>query len=116
MMLIDENLSYKLAARIRNTFKGTVAVSKIEALGEGAPDQNVWDYAKRHRLAILTKDQDFVEYWARLGPPPKVIHIKMGNSRLAKIESLINDNRVVINQFLTQENSGLPTLCPHDHL
>ena len=114
MLLIDENLSYKLAARIRDTFTGTVAVSKIDALGEGAPDQAVWDYAKHHHLAILTKDRDFVEYWSRLGPPPKVIHIKIGNSRLAAIEGFINNNRSAINQFLTQKNSGLLTLSPYD--
>lgn len=53
MLLIDENLSYKLAARINGQFPGVVAVSRVEALGEGAPDQNVWDYAKHHNLVCL---------------------------------------------------------------
>ncbi len=37
MILIDENLSYKLAARIEADYKGAQAVSRIESLGEGAP-------------------------------------------------------------------------------
>lgn len=109
MLLIDENLSYKLAARISNRFMGVVAVSRVEALGEGASDQSVWDYARHNGLAIVSKDWDFVDYWSRLGPPPKVIHIQIGNARLAAVQSLIMDNQDRINQFLAKENSGL--LC-----
>ncbi|WP_422135457.1 DUF5615 family PIN-like protein [Endozoicomonas sp. ALD040] len=110
MILIDENLSYKLAARIEADYKGTQAVSRVESLGEGAPDRLVWEYAKAHNKAILTKDKDFVDFWSRFGPPPKVIHIKIGNARLPALESLISNNRSRINQFLTETNDGLLTI------
>ncbi|MGO0308726.1 DUF5615 family PIN-like protein [Endozoicomonas acroporae] len=109
MLLFDENLSYKLARMVSKPFRGAVAVSRVATLGEGASDQSVWDYAKHQDLAIVTKDRDFVDYWSRLGPPPKVIHIQIGNARLAAVQSLIMDNQDCINQFLAEENSGL--LC-----
>ena len=107
MILIDENLSYKLAARIHSDFEGSIAVSKAPELGEGAPDQRVWDYAKDHGLALLTKDKDFVDYWSRFGPPPKVIRIEIGNARLSAIEALIRNNKTIIHNFLLEKNSGL---------
>ncbi|MGI9282254.1 MAG: DUF5615 family PIN-like protein [Endozoicomonas sp.] len=107
MFLIDENLSYKLAARLEDDFMGIEAVSKVTSLGEGSSDEQVWKYAKNHQLAILTRDKDFVDYWSRLGPPPKVIHLIITNSRLSAIESLIKQNRILIHQFLSENNNGL---------
>lgn len=107
MLLIDENLSYKLAERVSNDFKAIAAVSKVSSLGEGASDPKVWEYAKNNNLALLTKDKDFVDFWKRYGPPPKVIRLDIGNSRLQAVEALIRKNKAEILKFLSDTNSGL---------
>nr|WP_269783485.1 DUF5615 family PIN-like protein [Marinibactrum halimedae] len=105
--MIDENLSYKLAARLNNDFQDTVAVARLPSLGEGAPDTAVWEYAKEHGLTLLTKDKDFVDYWKRFGPPPKVIRLEIGNSRLQASEALVRNNKNLIFQFINTPQQGL---------
>lgn len=100
MLLIDENLSYRLVAKLTSDFPGTVAVAKESTLGEGVSDRKVWEYAKSNNLAILTKDKDFVDYWKRYGPPPKVIRLKIGNNRLSNIESLMKKYKSTIFHFI----------------
>ncbi|MCJ8270949.1 MAG: DUF5615 family PIN-like protein [Psychrosphaera sp.] len=107
MLLIDENLSYKLVERLQTDFPGICCVAKTPELGEGTADEIVWHYAKTNNLAILTKDRDFVEFWQRFGPPPKVVHLEIGNCRLLVTESLLRNNQATIMQFLLSSQSGL---------
>jgi len=105
VLLIDENLSYRLVARLTADFPGTTSVVKQVTLGEGVSDGSVWKYAKINDLAILTKDKDFVDYWKHDGPPPKVIRLKIGNSRLNNIEFLIKNNKTKIFEFIDSNSS-----------
>ena len=107
MLLIDENLSYKLAPGLQKDFPGTLSVTVAPGLGGGADDANVWAFAKGQGLAILTKDKDFVEYWRRFGPPPKVIRLDIGNCRLAALRTRIDANRQRILTFLASSTDGL---------
>lgn len=99
MLLLDENISYKLAVRISDEFPSTKATSQVGALGEGANDKSVWDYAKANKLVLVTKDKDFVEYWQRFGPPPKVVKLEIGNCRINAIELLLKRNKQIITLF-----------------
>jgi predicted nuclease of predicted toxin-antitoxin system len=45
-------------------------------------DEQIWDYAKVNNLTIITKDSDFSHKIIFKQPPPKVIHIKIGNMKL----------------------------------
>lgn len=107
MILIDENLSYKLAARLDGLFPGIKAVTKTKALGEGTKDKKVWSYAKENHLAILTVDKDFEEFYRRFGPPPKVIRLMVGNERVTATEILIKNNATQIKQFFNSETGFL---------
>lgn len=107
MLLIDENLSYKLVERLQTDFPSICCVAKVTALGEGTADEVVWHYAKTNNLAILTKDRDFVEFWQRFGPPPKVILLDIGNCRLSVMETMVRNNKNTIMQFLNSSNNGL---------
>lgn len=107
MLLLDENLSYKLVARLIHEFPGIQAVAKVHSLGEGTVDEKVWDYAKTNNLMLVTKDKDFVDYWKRFGPPPKVIKLEIGNCRLSAIESLLKNNRDNITKFLSNSDGLL---------
>ena len=56
MLLLDENLSYKLVTRLVHEFPNTQAVAQVENLGVGTSDELVWKYAKTNSLALVTKD------------------------------------------------------------
>ena len=55
-----------------------------------AKDQVIWEYAKENSLTIITKDSDFSNRILFKDPPPKVIHIKIGNVSMKEFHRLIN--------------------------
>ncbi len=46
------------------------------------PDAAIWQYAKEHGLIIVSKDTDFSDWVMLSDPPPKVIHLRIGNMRM----------------------------------
>jgi predicted nuclease of predicted toxin-antitoxin system len=51
-------------------------------LGDTWTDSQIWDYARAHSLIIITKDTDFSNKILVSKPPPKVIHLRVGNMRI----------------------------------
>lgn len=53
-------------------------------------DQQIWEYAREENLVIVTKDTDFYNSILISDPPPKVIHLKIGNMRLKEMHEFLN--------------------------
>jgi predicted nuclease of predicted toxin-antitoxin system len=70
-LLFDENLSPHLVERLADVYPESQHVSAAEL--SAAFDSAVWEYAKRHRFAIVSKDSDFAERSVLEKGPPKVI-------------------------------------------
>lgn len=45
----------------------------------------MWTYAKERGLTIVSKDTDFSDRVLVSEPPPRVIHVKLGNMRLREL-------------------------------
>jgi predicted nuclease of predicted toxin-antitoxin system len=56
-LLFDHNLSYRLARVLLDVYPESVDVREL--LLERAPDEAIWNYARTHHLAIVSKDSDF---------------------------------------------------------
>ncbi len=52
------------------------------ALGVSLTDSEIWEYAKENDLIIVTKDADFSHRIAAASPPPRIVHIRIGNMKL----------------------------------
>ena len=52
-------------------------------------DAKIWDYAKHHDLTIITKDSDFSSRILLSDPPPKVIHVRLGNMDMRSFHEAI---------------------------
>lgn len=50
-------------------------------LGASASDGDLWSYAVRNTLAIVTKDADFSHRIMLSQSPPWVVHLRFGNLR-----------------------------------
>ena len=98
--LLDQNLPARL------TFAPTLPVTAAIAVGRNPTDSELWDYAMREELAIVSKDADFSDRIILGTPPPWVVHLRFGNLRrkdfhalLARvwpqIESLLKSNKLV---------------------
>ncbi len=77
-LLFDQNLSPKLVALLAVDFPGSAHVRDLGMAR--AADPAVWAYAVANGLAIVSKDVDFQQRALLMGPPPKVVWIRLGTA------------------------------------
>lgn len=80
-LLFDQNLSPRLVVLLADVFPGSAHVRDVGLAS--ADDADVWDYAKRNGLAIISKDADFRQLSFLHGFPPKVVWLRVGNRSTA---------------------------------
>lgn len=78
-LLIDNQLPEALAAFLsENGFEAR----HVRRLGLAAvSDECIWQFARAEGFCIVSMDQDFQHLSARLGFPPKVVWVRLGNVR-----------------------------------
>lgn len=81
--LIDANLPYRFAL-----WQGEEYLHVFD-LGDDWTDLEVWRYAERHDLTIVTKDADFSALALAGGPPPRVVHLRIGNLRIRALREFL---------------------------
>lgn len=96
-LLLDANLSPRLAAALQDLFPGTAHVREFGL--QSVDDEPIWRYAIEHGFAIASKDSDFRQRSFVLGAPPKVIWIRCGNCSTDEIERLIRARHPDIDTF-----------------
>jgi predicted nuclease of predicted toxin-antitoxin system len=100
-LLLDENLSLRLVEFLADLYPGSDHVHNL-GLG-GAGDSEVWDYAKLHGFAIVSKDSDFAERSVLERDPPKIIWIRLGNCSTADVERQLRSAHEVIRAFIEED-------------
>lgn len=53
-------------------------------------DERIWSFAKDSDLTIISKDSDFSNRILLSSPPPRVIHIRLGNMSMADFHRTIS--------------------------
>lgn len=88
-LLLDENLSRRLAPLLQSIFPNSSHVSLVGL--ERADDSAVWSFAKSNGFVIVSKDDDFHAMNVLHGHPPRLIRLRMGNcSNQAVLDALSN--------------------------
>ncbi len=75
-------------------------------LGRNPSDSQIWEFARKHDLVVVSKDADFSDRIITKSPPPRVVHLRFGNlrrneyhtlltRRWPQIESLLKTNKLV---------------------
>lgn len=83
--LIDVNLPYYF-----NLWNNPQYVHQAD-INPKAKDKEIWQYAIEQNLIIVTKDSDFSNRIILSIPPPKVIHIRLGNVAMKDFYQIINN-------------------------
>ena len=104
-LLLDENLSPRLVARLRSLFPALTHVREV-GLNQ-ASDERIWAYAKESGFTVVTADTDFVALSNRLGWPPKVIHLKRCDFPFPVIERVLRHNAIRIAELEGDSAAGL---------
>jgi predicted nuclease of predicted toxin-antitoxin system len=107
-LLLDENLSPRLAASLAAQYPGT---TQVELLGlRGASDTTVWELARTQGYVLVPKDNDFRQRSFQYGAPPKVVWLKVGNAGTAAIQQLLMHSRSAIARFVADPEETLLVL------
>lgn len=71
--LLDENLPSRLLC------SPSLPVTAFSQVSRRPSDADLWQYARRHELALVSKDADFSDRIILHSPPPWVVHLRFGN-------------------------------------
>ncbi len=105
MLLFNQNLSYRLPRMLADLYPESIHVMEVN-LDVGA-DNPIWEYAKIRDYIIVTKDKDYLELSHRLGHPPNVVLIRLGNCPVEAVESLLRERYADILSLHQDERRGL---------
>ena len=104
-LLFHQNLSRQLPPMLAAEFPGSEQA--FMAGLASADDQAVWAYAAARGLAVVSKDADFAALSAALGPPPKVIWLRVGNGPTRDVVALLRTRSSDIQIFLADPSAAL---------
>ncbi len=104
-LLFDQNLSRRLPGLLAAEFPGSEQV--FTAGRATADDRAVWAYAAGRGLAVVSKDADFAALSAALGPPPKVIWLRVGNGPTRDVVDLLRARTADVQAFLADPAAAL---------
>jgi len=71
-----------------------------------APDFEIWEFAKKNGLVIVTQDSDFNDLNSLYGFPPKIIWIRTGNLKTMEIADILRNYSKDIDNFIDDNNFG----------
>jgi predicted nuclease of predicted toxin-antitoxin system len=86
-LLFDQNLSRDLIWRLADVYPGSEHVLRLGM--SSTDDFRIWKFAAQEGWTVVTKDVDYAHLGMTLGPPPKVIWIRLGNCRVSALEDLL---------------------------
>ena len=101
-LLLDANISWRLANTLKLYFDDCKHVDHIE-LAVPASDIDIWEYALKNNMLIVTNDEDFLNLINLKGFPPKVILLRTGNQSNLYIEALLIKH---INDIQLRDNTS----------
>lgn len=109
-LLLDHNLSPRLVALLGDVFADSSHVS-LHGL-ETADDAAVWAFAQANGYAIVTKDSDFPDLSVRLGFPPKIVWLRLGNCTTRDVEAALRLNHSTLEEFDQDTTVGVFSILP----
>lgn len=107
-LLLDENLSPRLASALSEWFPGSKHVRDVQLKGQS--DHQIWEFAAENGYTIVTKDDDFRALSLLRGAPPKVIWLVVGNTSTAEILRILTAHTTAIEAFINEPITSLLTL------
>lgn len=101
-LLFDQNISFRVAAKLRLTFPGCGQVRELRL--EDKSDREIWEFAKHNNYTIVSFDADFFDLVTLYGHPPKVVWLRIGNTKTDNLISVLQNHAELIRIFVTDKN------------
>lgn len=68
-----------------------------------AEDEDIWDFALRHRAIVVTKDADFSDRRARVSAGPTILWLRIGNTTTPELFALLEHAWLTVELDLASE-------------
>ena len=81
--LIDANLPYYFG------LWNAPEYIHLTDLNDAWTDEQIWEYAQDNSLTIISKDADFSDWMMLTQPPPRVIHLRLGNRSIKELRNTL---------------------------
>ena len=81
--LIDVNLPYYFS-----TWHGDGYLHLYD-LNDRWTDSQIWDYARERDMVIVSTDADFSNRIMLSNPPPRVVHVRLGNMKMREFHAIL---------------------------
>lgn len=107
-LLLDENLSDKIVARISDLFPDCTHVKGVGLMR--ADDAAIADWARHAGFSIVSKDTDFYQRSVALGSPPKFIWLRVGNCGTEVLVDLLRSQYALIHDFIASKTESVLVL------
>lgn len=105
MLLLDQNLSHHLVARLADVFPDSQHVRAVD-LSE-ADDRAVWAFARETGRTLVSQDGDFADLAVLRGVPPHVVWLRVGNRPTAEVETVLRAHAEAIRALPTSGRAVL---------
>ena len=105
-LLLDANLSWRSITILKNHYDDCYHVDDV-GLPIPAKDTEIWDYAKKRSMLIVTNDEDFLHLSTFKGFPPKVLLLRTGNQSRNFIEQTLINLKNQIQIFVESSEYGI---------
>ena len=79
-------------------------------LGTGIADDDIWRFARREQLVLVTRDGDFERIGMMCGAPPKVVWIQAHNLRNSDIAALLIARKPAIDRLVADGEAAFLAL------
>jgi predicted nuclease of predicted toxin-antitoxin system len=106
LLLLDANLSWRSVAILKIYFDACIHVDDI-GLPIPAKDTEIWNYAQKHGMLIVTNDEDFLNLSTIKGFPPKVLLLRTGNQSRKIVEQILINMKEEIKIFIESPEYGI---------
>ena len=106
LLLLDANLSWRSVAVLKTYFDDCCHVDDI-GLSVPAKDTEIWDYALKRGMLIVTNDEDFWYLSILKKFPPKVVLLRTGNQSRKFIEQILINAKNQIKEFVESSEYGI---------
>jgi len=83
--IVDANLPYYFSLWHKDNYEHVIDINPH------MKDSEIWEYAKKNKLTIITKDADFSDRVLLSSPPPRVIHIRLGNMKIKTFHKILDN-------------------------
>jgi predicted nuclease of predicted toxin-antitoxin system len=103
-LLFDQNISHRILSQLPDYFIGSISVKGANLVN--ATDREIWEFARKNNLIIVSQDSDFKDLNSLYGFPPKIILIRVGNLRTAEIAMLLTERFSELSSFENDNNFG----------